>query len=154
VKEEAHPLSRSGKRSLDKGELSYHPGDYSPPHDRDEVFQVWVGSILAQNTTWKMASRALINLAKAKAPKPCSLIEMRHSKLELIKPAGFLNQKAEYLKEISKFFITLKGVPRRDELLSIKGVGDETADTILLLHIKFQSLSLTPILVGSSNTLN
>ncbi|MDI3484616.1 MAG: endonuclease related protein [Methanobacteriaceae archaeon] len=67
---------------LDKrGKLSYHPGDYSPPHDRDEVFQVWVGSILAQNTTWKMASRALINLAKAKALKPCSLIEMKHSKL-------------------------------------------------------------------------
>lgn len=123
---------------LDKrGKLSYHPGDYSPPHDRDEVFQVWVGSILAQNTTWKMASRALINLAKAKALKPCSLIEMRHSKLaELIKPAGFMNQKAGYLKEISKFFITLKGVPRRDELLSIKGVGDETADTILLYAYK------------------
>ncbi|MDI3484617.1 MAG: endonuclease related protein [Methanobacteriaceae archaeon] len=47
-----------------------------------------------------------------------------------------MNQKAGYLKEISKFFITLKGVPRRDELLSIRGVGDETADTILLYAYK------------------
>jgi len=120
-----------------KGKLSYHPGDYSPPHDRGEVFQVWVGSILAQNTTWKMASKALINLANAKALNPHRLIGMHHSKLsELIKPAGFLNQKARYLKEISKFFMSLRGVPKRDELLSIKGVGDETADTILLYAYK------------------
>ncbi|WP_455240831.1 endonuclease III domain-containing protein [Methanothermobacter tenebrarum] len=121
----------------EKFKLSYHPGDYSPPNSRGEIFEVWVGSILAQNTTWKVASRALINLAKAGALNPYSIIEMDHSKLsELIKPAVFLNQKAQYLKEISKFFISLKGVPRRDELLSIKGVGDETADTILLYAYK------------------
>ncbi|HHW05587.1 MAG TPA: endonuclease III domain-containing protein [Methanothermobacter sp.] len=123
---------------LDKRcKLSYHPGDYSPPNNRWEIFQVWVGSILAQNTTWKMASRALINLAKARALNPYSIIEMNHSKFSrLIKPAGFLNRKAKYLKEISKFFISLEGVPGRDELLSIKGVGDETADTILLYAYK------------------
>lgn len=135
-------LSAYGRRGwwplLDKRcELSYHPGDYSPPHDKEEIFQVWVGSILAQNTTWKMASRALINLAKTKSLNPYSMIRMKHSKLsELIKPASFLNQKAYYLKEISKFFTSLEDVPGRDELLTIKGIGDETADTILLYAYK------------------
>lgn len=117
--------------------LSYHLGDYSPPHSEEEVFQVWVGSILTQNTTWRQASKALIRLGKLGALSPYRIIGMDLPRLvELIKCAGFPNQKAYYLKEISKFFTTLEGVPRRDELLSVKGVGDETADTILLYAYK------------------
>ncbi|MDI9624388.1 MAG: endonuclease III domain-containing protein [Methanothermobacter sp.] len=117
--------------------LSYHPGDYSPPHSEAEVFQIWVGSILSQNTRWKLASRALIKLAKIGSLNPYHIIEMNPRQLvEVIKCAGFPNQKAYYLKEISKFFTKLEDIPGRDELLSIKGVGDETADKILLYAYK------------------
>lgn len=117
--------------------LSYHPGDYSPPHNEAEIFQVWVGSILTQNTTWRQASRALIRLGKIGALNPYRIIRMDPPRLvELIKCAGFPNQKAYYLKEISKFFTNLEDIPTREELLSIKGVGNETADTILLYAYK------------------
>ena len=50
-----------------------------------------------------------------------------------IKPSGYFNQKYNYLRNISKFYISLDGqTPERKELLSVKGVGPETADSILL----------------------
>ena len=54
-----------------------------------------------------------------------------------IRCAGFLNQKSIYLREISRFFIKLKDeTPTRKELLKVKGVGNETADSILLYAYK------------------
>ena len=52
---------------------------------------------------------------------------------EAIKPAGYYNQKAGYLKEFAGFFLSIKKrIPVREELLSVKGIGPETADSILL----------------------
>jgi len=54
-----------------------------------------------------------------------------------IRPAGFFNQKAIYLREMADFFVGLKGrTPSRKELMSVKGVGNETADSILLYAYK------------------
>jgi endonuclease-3 related protein len=65
---------------------------------------------------------------------PQSLLELDTEILkEAVRPAGFLNQKSAYLQEISRFFLKLDGeVPNRKELLEVKGVGNETADSILL----------------------
>ena len=50
-----------------------------------------------------------------------------------IRPSGYFNQKYNYLRNISEFYISLEGqVPERKDLLSVKGVGPETADSILL----------------------
>jgi len=51
----------------------------------------------------------------------------------IIQPSGFHRQKTLYLKEVTKFIRSLKGaVPKREDLLKVKGVGNETADVILL----------------------
>jgi len=69
---------------------------------------------------------------------PHALLSLSDSELKrAIKPAGFYNQKALYLKEATKFFMSLnKKTPTRKDLLSVKGVGNETADSILLYAYK------------------
>jgi len=52
---------------------------------------------------------------------------------EAIRPSGYFNQKARYILEFIKFYNTLDGkVPERDTLLNVIGVGQETADSMLL----------------------
>ncbi len=54
-----------------------------------------------------------------------------------MKPAGYFNQKSKKLKTLSEFWISLKrGHPSRDSLLSLWGIGPETADSILLYAFK------------------
>ena len=56
---------------------------------------------------------------------------------ELIKPSGYFNQKSSYIINFTNFFIALNGkIPTRNKLLNIKGVGEETADSILLYGYK------------------
>ncbi len=56
---------------------------------------------------------------------------------EAIRCAGFLNQKSVYIREIARFFIDLNGqIPTRKQILEVKGVGEETADSILLYAYK------------------
>lgn len=116
----------------------YHPGNYDLPQKRNDIYEVILGSILTQNTSWMQAERALFNLNKLNAIEPEKLLYLDDETLKLaIKCAGFLNQKAIYLREISRFFIDLDGnIPTRKELLGVKGVGNETADSILLYAYK------------------
>jgi len=116
----------------------YHPGNYSLPEERNDVYEVILGAILTQNTAWLQAKTALLNLNELNAIAPEKLLSLDDETLKLaIRCAGFLNQKAIYIKEISKFFIELNGrVPKRKELLNVKGVGNETADSILLYAYK------------------
>ena len=56
---------------------------------------------------------------------------------ELIKPSGYSNQKSNYVLNFIDFFEKLNGkIPSREELLAIKGVGEETADSMLLYGFK------------------
>jgi len=56
---------------------------------------------------------------------------------EAIRCAGFLNQKSVYIRKIARFFIDLNGqTPTRKQILEVKGVGEETADSILLYAYK------------------
>ena len=55
----------------------------------------------------------------------------------MISPAGYFNQKAQNLKNFTEFYQKLKGtLPTREELLNVKGIGNETADAMLLYAYK------------------
>ncbi|HOI71427.1 MAG TPA: endonuclease III domain-containing protein [Methanobacterium sp.] len=116
----------------------YHPLNYDLPVQRNHIYEIIVGTILTQNTAWLQVNTALHNLNDLKALVPEKLLKLDDEILKsAIRPAGFLNQKAIYLKKVTQFFIDLDGeTPSRKELLEVKGVGNETADSILLYAYK------------------
>lgn len=112
----------------------YHPLDYSFAKDEDELFEVCLGSILTQNTTFTSVVKSLHNLNEKNALTAKAIKEMDIDELKLaIKPSGYHNQKARYILEFISFFEALNGaVPSREELLGVLGIGEETADSMLL----------------------
>jgi len=117
---------------------AYKPGDYSTPRNEKERYEVILGTILTQNTSWENAGKALNTLRKEKLIDPEKIMRTEEKKLAgTIKSAGYYNQKARYVKNITEFYDSLKGrTPGREELLGVKGVGKETADSILLYAYK------------------
>lgn len=101
----------------------------------------WVSMILIQQTTENNAKKALANLEKHLSVDELQKIEIEFLQ-ELIRPAGFYKQKSIYIKELINWFIAngaefenfreYSTEALRKELLSIKGVGQETADVMLL----------------------
>jgi endonuclease-3 related protein len=88
--------------------------------------------ILTQNTNWKNVEKALYNLSKNNLINIDKIKKIKKEKLaKLIRPAGYYNQKAERLKLIADF-ISKNPSPAREQLLNVKGIGPETADSILL----------------------
>lgn len=112
----------------------YHPLDYDLPVTREEIYEVILGAVLTQNTAWLQARQAVINLKELGALVPEKLLNLDDETLKsAIRCAGFLNQKSAYLRAFTEFFIDLDGqIPYKKELLQVKGVGNETADSILL----------------------
>jgi len=101
-----------------------------------ERFEIMAGAILTQNTSWSNVEKALDNLRKKDLLSPAKIAGSRLKTLKkLIHPSGFYRQKAVRLKDFSKYIVSkspgLKNITR-EELLAIKGVGYETADSILL----------------------
>jgi len=95
-------------------------------------FEIIIGAILTQNTSWKNVEKAINKLHKTNLIDIKKLSKINIKRLaSLIKSSGYYNQKAERLKIIAKFIINNKN-PTRDELLNLKGIGPETADSILL----------------------
>lgn len=107
-------------------------------------FEVAVGAILTQNTNWSNVEKAIKNLKKAGNLDPAGIHKLNISELaELIRPSGFFNVKAKRVKafiswlfsaydgKLSKMFTKDLEIIR-EELLGIKGIGPETADSILL----------------------
>lgn len=103
-----------------------------------------VGAILTQNTSWTNVEKALSNLRKNDALNFQTLEKVSQEQLiEWIRPAGFFNQKSAYIQEMisnvrKKFdgsldaLFSLELSSLRKELLSWKGIGKETADSIIL----------------------
>jgi len=104
-----------------------------------------VGAILTQNTNWLNVERAIKNLKRARALSPKKLAEIDLQELEeLVRPSGYFRQKAKRMKIFLEFFLappisgSLKKMKKietgkmREMLLSVKGIGPETADSILL----------------------
>ena len=132
-------ISHEGTNPTKTGAIrGYHPENYDLPSGRNQIYEVILGTILTQNTSWLQAELALFNINELDAIEPEKLLQLDDETLKLaIRCAGFLNQKAIYIREITKFFIELDGrVPTRNELLAVKGVGNETADSILLYAYK------------------
>lgn len=112
----------------------YHILDYSFPRTQDEVFEVCLGSILTQNTTFTSVVKSLNNLNNLNCLNSKAIEHMDVDVLkEAIKPSGYFNQKSKYILEFIKFYNTLDGkTPSREDLLKVLGIGEETADSILL----------------------
>ncbi len=114
-------------------ENELHPKHHgkSPKNDK-ERFEIIIGAILTQNTNWKNVEKAILNLNKAQLLDINKIKRINKNKLALlIRPSGYFNQKAERLKLIADFYSKNKN-PTREELLAVKGIGPETADSILL----------------------
>ncbi len=117
-----------------KYEDFYHISDYSFPRDEGEVFEVCLGSILTQNTSFSSVVKSLENLKGLDALSIDGIKSLDIDTFKLaIKPSGYHNQKARYILGFIDFFEELGGsVPGREELLNVLGIGEETADSMLL----------------------
>jgi endonuclease-3 related protein len=127
-------------RSECKGR-GYHPDEFGLPKTRKGKFEVCMGAILTQNTAWTQVEKALANLFAAKINTPEKILKTDSETIAtLITPTGYRNQKTKYLKNIAKWFINNSPFSIlnsqfetiRNNLLQVKGVGRETADSILL----------------------
>jgi endonuclease-3 related protein len=92
-----------------------------------------VGAILAQNTAWRGASKAVAALAERGLLEPEAILKVDASELaSILRPAGTFARKALYLKTLAAVWPDLDaGTPERTELLALRGIGHETADCIL-----------------------
>lgn len=110
----------------------------------DSPFEVMIGAVLTQNTSWKNVEKAIDNLRRAKLLDPHKLLALEPETFaELIRPAGYFRVKAGRLRNLLKFLVdrydgdldamfSCRVSSLREELLSINGIGPETADSILL----------------------
>jgi len=142
VRCERRPIrERLGERET----CGYHPGRYQVPATRGGRFEVLMGAVLTQNTAWTNVERALDELFRRGVRTPERLLAQEPEQLSrLIRPAGYFNQKARYLRAVSAWFLEhdrrLARLPRtretvdrvRGSLLGVLGVGPETADSVLL----------------------
>jgi endonuclease-3 related protein len=118
------------------GHLHWWPGE--------TPFEVCVGAILTQNTSWSNVERAIANLKAARVLEPGKLFALNESKLAaLIRPTGYFNVKARRLRSFLRVLVEEFGgdlrrlfagetAAVRERLLAIHGVGPETADSLLL----------------------
>lgn len=112
----------------------YHHQEYCLTLSQEDIFEVALGSILTQNTTFVAVEKSLNNLKNINALSSHAIKNLSIDIFKIaIKPSGYFNQKADYILNFIDFFHKLDGkTPTRDELLKIKGIGEETADSILL----------------------
>jgi endonuclease-3 related protein len=119
---------------------------FGPQHwwPGQNALEVAVGAILTQNTNWENVRKAIGNLKREGALSVRGIHRMPVERLsELIRPSGYFNVKAGRLKEFVRFLVynyggSLKRMGKEDlsalrgKLLGVKGVGPETADSIIL----------------------
>ena len=117
---------------------------YGPQHwwPAESAFEVIVGAVLTQNTSWKNVEKAIIGLKKAGQLDLAGIASLPQDDLAgLIKPSGFFNVKALRLKNLCGWLHSRGGLDAlaawdtgrlRRALLAINGIGPETADDILL----------------------
>lgn len=110
----------------------------------ESTFEVMVGAILTQQTNWDSVERALTELRLRGLLEPKALAEADTELIEeLIRPCGFYHQKAERIKGMAHHIqqnydgvadrlLENDAAEARSELISLNGVGKETADSILL----------------------
>jgi endonuclease III related protein len=126
---------------FDRLYLHFGPSHWWPG---ESPLEVMVGAILTQNTAWSNVEKAIGRLKAEKALSASFLDQVDQEVLsEWIRPAGYFRIKSGRLKNFFNFYIReyegqinkIKGQPLdslRSQLLSVKGIGPETADSILL----------------------
>lgn len=133
--------------------------DWREPYDRllarhgpqhwwpgETPFEVMVGAVLTQNTAWTNVEKAIANLKSADSLDCRAILALADADLAaLIRPAGYFNVKSRRLKALCRF-LAERGVAEapqalsgqgtqaqlRRDLLAVHGIGEETADSILL----------------------
>jgi endonuclease III related protein len=117
----------------------------------DTPFEVCVGAILTQSTSWSNVEKAIGNLKGAGMLSPAGLRKAEKGRLAgLVRPSLYYNAKARKLKEFIRFLdcgyrgrvagMRRKPMPKlREELLAVWGIGPETADSILLYALDMPS---------------
>ncbi len=117
---------------------------YGPQHwwPGDTPFEIMTGAILTQNTAWSNVERAIDALDRAGALEARPMLALPERKLAaLIRPAGYFNVKSRRLRNYCHWYLTQGGyeglatqetAQLRQSLLSVNGIGPETADDILL----------------------
>ena len=117
---------------------------FGPQHwwPAETPFEVCVGAVLTQNTNWQNVEKAIQTLKQAGLLSPEALYALSEEELAVyIRPAGYFRIKARRLKNLVRFLVEEKDLETlkeeepekvRHELLKIKGIGPETADSILL----------------------
>src|SRR5690348_16392902 len=144
-----HQITRSPDSQAAQSIVSYYlallshygPQNWWPAQSR---FEVIVGAYLTQNTNWSNVEKAIANLRRARLLSVKAMREASLAKLEaLVRPSGYYRQKARKLQTFIAFLdqyysgsltrmFSQPTEKLRAELLELKGVGPETADSILL----------------------
>jgi endonuclease-3 related protein len=126
--------------NTDLGTGEYH---VKAPRSEADFFEIAIGAILTQNISWKNVDTSLVVLKKKDLLAPGKLMKVGNTRLAgLIKSTGYYNQKTKKIKNFLRWYGTYNydwqllkiknSAVLRDELLSINGIGPETADSILL----------------------
>jgi endonuclease-3 related protein len=119
---------------------------YGPQHwwPADTPLEVAVGAILTQNTNWKNVERAIANLKREGLLEVDALAQVAPERLaEAIRPAGYFHIKAGRLQNFIRLVVdrfggdlealfALRTQTLRETVLAVKGIGPETADSIVL----------------------
>ncbi|MDO8687051.1 MAG: endonuclease [Dehalococcoidales bacterium] len=119
---------------------------YGPQHwwPAEEPFEVMVGAILTQSAAWVNVEKAIVNLKAAQALSPRAIRNLSLPEIAtLIHPCGYYNAKARKLKALASWLEEYAGDnlsklsatspdQLRQQLLSVYGIGPETADSIIL----------------------
>ncbi len=134
-------MNRTLQEVYDRLLAAYGPQSWWPG---ESPFEVLVGAILVQNTSWQNVRKAIDNLRQADLMAPHALYSVPADELEeLIRPAGYYRVKARRLRNLLALVVTRYGgsleamfqtrpSTLREQLLSVNGIGPETADSILL----------------------
>jgi len=116
---------------------------FGPQHwwPAESPFEVLVGAVLTQNTAWRNVELALGHLKRARLITPTSLLCASDEVLErALRPSGYFRAKTKKLRALCTWYVEVGGLralverplePLRTELLTVHGIGPETADSIL-----------------------
>ncbi|MBF0282015.1 MAG: hypothetical protein HQM07_05555 [Zetaproteobacteria bacterium] len=120
--------------------LNEHYDVQAPWWPAQSAFEMMVGAVLTQNTRWENVQMALNNLRNLALLAPATMLASENETLQMaIRPTGFFKQKSATLHRLCAHLLHTEGenfdrplAQKRQEWLSIKGIGPETADSILL----------------------
>ena len=117
--------------------------------DDNQAFQVAIGAILAQNVAWSNVAKSIVLLAENNALTPDGIDGLKDETLaDFIRSSGYYNQKTQTIRFFMQWYRGMSMTPSkmkelglndiRLSLLSVKRIGPETADSILLYALGYK----------------